>query len=320
MQESRYSSTALREITDSGGHLILVRRGQKYPVWSKWENRKPTLDVALAHDGRLGLIPHSIGATALDVDYGDASNLPIPWTSYRTQRRGGVHLYYGDDKARGNQKWQAKGCSGEVRGSKGYLILHKGGDTNISRAIRSGRQMNLFPFPADLIELHEAELVQPGPVQLHAVEDHGQASVRLEGVYPGARNESLFLVVRSWAYKQRRGSDLESWCQWVEYFTLESNLRLPVPLPEREASATAYSVATWIWSELDETNPAKGKGPLDHSSIAQAWRGTWSGESRRRETPLEQDREPWERLGISRATYYRDRSRVVPKGKHGGAR
>ena len=58
--------------------------------------------------------------------------------------------------------------------------------------------MSLFPFPADLIELHEAELVQPGPVQLHAVEDHGQASARLEGVYPGARNESLFLVVRLW--------------------------------------------------------------------------------------------------------------------------
>ena len=23
-----------------------------------------------------------------------------------------MHLYYGDDKARGNQKWKAKGCSG----------------------------------------------------------------------------------------------------------------------------------------------------------------------------------------------------------------
>ena len=95
MQQSRNSSTALREITDSGGHLILVRRGQKYPVWSKWENRKPSLDVALAHVGRLGLIPASIGATALDVDYGDPSELPTPWASYRTQRRGGVHLYYG---------------------------------------------------------------------------------------------------------------------------------------------------------------------------------------------------------------------------------
>ena len=156
------------------------------------------------------------------------------------------------------------------------------------------------PFPSDLIEL-----VQPAPSLIHAVEDHGQASARLEGVYPGARNESLFLAVRLWAYKQRRGSDLESWCQWVEYFTLESNLRLPVPLPEREASATAYSVATWIWSELDETSPAKGKRTLDHSSIAQAWRGTWSGESRRPGSLTE--RQPWADLGISRATWYRRR-------------
>ena len=158
----------------------------------------------------------------------------------------------------------------------------------IARAIRSGRQMSLFPFPAELIELHEAELIQPDPVRLHAVEDHGKASARLEGVYPGARNESLFLVVRLWAYKQRRGSDLRAWCGRVKDFTLESNHRLPVPLGEREAASTAYSVATWIWSALNEIIPAKGKGPLDHSSIAQSWRGASggraSGVSRRRET------------------------------------
>ena len=136
----------------------------------------------------------------------------------------------------------------------------------IARAIRSGRQMSLFPFPAELIELHEAELIQPDPVRLHAVEDHGKASARLEGVYPGARNESLFLVVRLWAYKQRRGSDLRAWCGRVKDFTLESNHRLPVPLGEREAASTAYSVATWIWSALNEIIPAKGKGPLDHVS------------------------------------------------------
>ena len=62
--------------------------------------------------------------------------------------------------------------------------------------------MSLFPFPAELIELHEAELVQPAPSLIHAVEAHGKASLRLEGVYPGARGESLFLVVRLWAYEQ----------------------------------------------------------------------------------------------------------------------
>ena len=241
---------ALSTIVGIGGHLILVRRWQKRPVWSKWEYRQPSMDVVSAHDGRIGLIPSSIGATALDVDHGDASNLPTPWASYRTQRRGGVHLYYGDDEARGNQNWQAAGCSGQVRGSRGYLILHKGGAGRIARAIRSGRQMSLWPFPAELLELHEAELIVPDPVKLHAVEPHGKVSVRLEAVYPGARGESLFLVVRLWAYKQRRGADLRAWCRRLRDFTLESNHRLPVPLSEREAVAVAYSVATWIWSTL----------------------------------------------------------------------
>ena len=30
---------ALSTIVDHGGHLVLVRRGQKRPVWSKWESR-----------------------------------------------------------------------------------------------------------------------------------------------------------------------------------------------------------------------------------------------------------------------------------------
>ena len=127
------------------------------------------------------LIPSSIGATALDVDYGDASRLPTPWASYRTQRLGGEHLYYGDDQARGNQDWEAAGCSGQVRGSAGYLILHKGGDANIARAMEAGRQMSLWPFPAELLGLHEAELIVPNPAKLHAVEPHGKASEKLEG-------------------------------------------------------------------------------------------------------------------------------------------
>ena len=113
---------ALSTIVDHGGHLVLVKRGERSPVWFKWQKLKPAPDVVAAHNGRVGLIPHSIGATALDVDFGDPSNLPKPWVGCRSRRPGGVHLYYGDDQARGNQNWQAAGCSGEVRSAKGYLI------------------------------------------------------------------------------------------------------------------------------------------------------------------------------------------------------
>ena len=144
-----------------------------------------------------------------------------------------------------------------------------------------------------------------------------------EVVYPGARNESLFLAVRLWAYKQRRGADLRAWCGRVKDFALESNHRLPVPLGEREAAATAYSVSTWIWSAFNEVIPAKGKGPLDHSSIAQSWRGVWSGRARRKLTH-ERDQAIIQALqsgrsyrdvgmehGLSRRTIYRIIRRLV---------
>ena len=284
MRTKSSTTESLKTIAAAGGHLVLVKRGEKRPVWARWQKRKPSLDVVAAHGGRIGLIPHSIGATALDVDQGDPSELPTPWTRYRTQRRGGAHFFYGDEEARGNQNWQAAGCSGEVRSAKGYLILHHGGGHKLARAIESGRQKSLFPFPSDLLKLHEAELIVP-TVRKLAVEPHGKASVRLEGVFPGARGESVFLVVRQWAYGQRRGKDLGAWCRRVRDFTLVANSRLPVPLSEREAMAIAYSVATWVWSTFNEVIPTRGKAAiLDHSSMAQSWRGTRSGESRRRST------------------------------------
>ena len=289
MRNKSSTVEALDTIVEAGGHLVLVRRGAKAPVWSKWQKRKPSLDVVAMHPGRVGLIPYSIGATALDVDRGDPELLPTPWTRTRSQRVGGVHLYYGDDQARGNQSWEAEGCSGEVRSAKGYLILHDGAAKKIASAIEGGKQRSLFPYPADLIKAHEAELVVPAR-KLHLVQPRGKVSVELEGVFPGSRNLSLFLVVREWAYRQRRGGDLGAWCRLVKDFTIHSNHRMPVPLKPGVVASTAYSVSTWVWSTFNEIVPAKGKAAfLDHSSMAQSWRGTYSGESRRRRT-LERDR------------------------------
>ena len=103
----------------------------------------------------------------------------------------------------------------------------------------------------------------------------------------------------------RSAASLGAWIEGVNDFFMSNNKRFPDRLPFAEVRASAYSVSTWVWSEFNEITPSKGKGPLDHSSIAQSWRGTWSGASRRRGTPLENDRRPWESMGISRATWYR---------------
>ena len=264
---------ALSTIVDHGGHLVLVRRGERAPVWSKWQKRKPALDLVAAHNGRVGLIPHSIGATALDVDFGDPSNLPKPWVGCRSRRPGGVHLYYGDDQARGNQNWQAAGCSGEVRSAKGYLILHPGGAKKIALALDSGVQLNLFPFPAELLQSHEAELIVPDPVKLHAVEPHAKVSLRLEGVYEGARNDSLFEVGRQWAYRQRRGNDLGAWIALVRDFFFFNNKRFPDPMHVAEVRASALQRIDLGMVRVQRDHTEQGQaaaGSFQHRAIM-AW-------------------------------------------------
>ena len=153
------------------------------------KNSGQHLDVSIQHDGPLGIIPYSIGTSALDVDRGDWRKLPRSWVNYRTRRKGGRHLFYGDDQARGNSNWAAKDCSGEVRGAKGYLILWKDGAERLAAAIAGPRQLSLFPFPVELIQ----DRSEPGQL-IHFPERplNPSRSLHLESVQVGARNDSLF--------------------------------------------------------------------------------------------------------------------------------
>ena len=119
---------SISTIHEAGGHLVLCKP-DKRPCWLGWQKQRPALDVAVQHDGPLGLIPYSLGTSALDVDSGDWRRLPLPWVDYRTRRKGGRHLFYADAQARGNSTWTAEDCAGEVRGARGYVIpWHDGWD------------------------------------------------------------------------------------------------------------------------------------------------------------------------------------------------
>ena len=95
-----------------------------------------------------------------------------------------------------------------------------------------------------------------------------------------------------------------------------ANQTSELPLPDSEVAGIARSVQRYRlkWK-------AKGKYfTTEQKSLWGRERGIRSGASRRKGTPLEDDHRPWESMGISRATWYRDRARAVPKGEHGGAR
>ena len=231
----------------------------KRPCWSGWQKQRPALDVSIQHDGPLGIIPYSIGTSALDLDYGDWRKLPRSWVNYRTRRKSGRHLYYHDESPRRNQQWAAKGCSGEVRGAKGYLILWKDGAKRLAAAIAGPRQLSLFPFPVELIQNRS----EPGQlIQFPERPLNPSRSLHLESVLEGARNDSLFDVVRKMSYQdltfyRKAGGHLRGWLLLVYGFAEDNNRRFPVPLDRAAVRSVAYSVGTWVWSRGYDHSPEK---------------------------------------------------------------
>ena len=93
---------------------------------------------------------------------------------------------------------------------------------------------------------------------------------------------------------------------------INEGMQNPRPLVE------IREIATWLHrKQVKRLASGEQQGRF---SMMQAARAIKGGEARRKGTPLEDEQRPWEFMGVSRATWYRDRSRVVPKGKHGGPR
>ena len=157
LDNSLKSVRAESALVSAGAHFVLCAPSKK-PIWSGWNLRRPTAEVAALHrreHGLLGVIPWSLRSTGLDVDAGDPRQLLLafgPWALIPSKRRGGRHAYYDDTESRANSKWAAFGCSGEVRGGRGYLILHNDGPELLAAALKR-RVEGERPWPRDLFEM-----------------------------------------------------------------------------------------------------------------------------------------------------------------------
>ena len=264
---------AIAALAARGAHLVLCRH--KRPLWRAWQKRAPNLDAALEHaqlGSPLGIIPWSLGTTALDVDDGDAGVLIQAWppaADYPTRRDGGRHLFYEDSHGRRNATFKSHGCKGEIRGARGFLILWGRAPEILAEALEHPRP-GAMRFPADLFEPmprvfrpEAAAAVQSGPTA---------TDLELEAVSRGRRNTALFDVTRYAAYTWSKPEAVADWRARVEAFALEQNERFREPLGRREVAWTAWSIASWVWS---------GFGPLDHGPAAQRRRGVKSGRVRR---------------------------------------
>ena len=252
------SPEALTYLHQRGAHFVLCR--DKRPLSGfPWRNHTPALDCVLAHRGNVGLIPFSVGTSALDVDKGEPHQLSLfypPLVILRSQRPGGEHFYYRDDTPRGNQQWSAFGCAGEVRSANGYLILYRDAPVLLAHVLANDKAD--CSFPAGLLEYVEpVDVSRLDGVMLDDLDTADSPQLRLltpgapvlERVQKGRRNLALFDAVRFWAYEAARGyASYEAWLRAVEIRTLAENRRFSEPLTERHALSTGYSVAVWTWT------------------------------------------------------------------------
>ena len=292
-----HSRQVLADLHGHGAAFVLCRGGRhgfrnrndKLPIHAGWRHIRLPVAVVEAHGPGIGIIPYSIGTSALDVDFGDIGELidaTGPLVTVETLRKGGAHAYFNDDVPRPNGKWQAYGCGGDIRSAKGYLCLYPGGAEKLASAL-AHTDRDDCRFPADLFAAAGMELVA-----LPALRKPRVFKVRvpdlapLEDVRELERGALLFDYLRFWAYAADKGDDFEAWAAACRSMAGELYRRIPViegqePYELKEARATAWSVATWCWA---------GGGPRhhgrDHSSTAQRRRilkrwhghGTWKGE------------------------------------------
>lgn len=117
------------------------------------------------------------------------------------------------------------------------------------------------------------------------------------------RNVTMFEKGRHWAYKAIRDymhhNSSYEWERAVKAQIEAINNDFEQPLPYSEVKATAKSIAKWVWQRFSYG---------DFSEI-QAKRGAKGGAKSKRGPKEDSARstKPWEALGVSRATYYRNK-------------
>ena len=125
--------TALEALHVRGAHFVIAT-ADKQPISRKWQKTRPDFSDVERHaeDGSLiGVIPASLRCFVIDIDQGGANGVEAvrgilgdPIAVIKTQRPGGFHAWYraADSEIR-NRQWGLGGAGGDIRGSRGFVIL-----------------------------------------------------------------------------------------------------------------------------------------------------------------------------------------------------
>ncbi len=174
-----------------------------------------------------------------------------------------------------------------------------------------GRRLGADRAYAGLIAknpLHPAwhvEWRRESPYSLTEIEGHlFERDMRFEpsvaSSFGAGRNVMIFEELRAIAYREVRKFQeqigFDAWHNRCMTLALALNLQFPKALPLSEIRAIAKSVARWTWKHFSADKFSARQSYLGKRGMASRWRGHVRTE-------------PWKALGISKATFYRRKSR-----------
>ncbi|MGO0299135.1 replication initiation protein, partial [Escherichia coli] len=130
--------------------------------------------------------------------------------------------------------------------------------------------------------------------------------------YGLGRNCTLFDKTRKWAYRAIRQGwpEYEQWLKACYERASAYNLQFISPLDEKEVNGIAKSIANWTYKKFSKVK-FEIYVSYTHSSEIQSRRGIASGIKRYIGSLEEQ--KPWDKLGISRRTYFYKRKKGILK-------
>ena len=262
-------------------HFVLLRDTvTKAPLWKEYQKRPPGPETIIKHlvkDEKhgLGIIPFSLGCSALDVDRGDGNDILRIRTAkavLNSVNHSNAHLYFDDDTPRGNSNFTLFGCSGQVRSAKGFLAIADGEQLRkLHGAIVLDSRSDAFPldlFDSAGMDLPEQTKTTKATKATKATRTRTPTIApsggwKLEKVMPGNRNPALFDTTRRIAYPLNVGGDPDSFHARIRQLAMFNNARFPYPLPDDEAATIAWSISSWV-----ACRPT-AQWQYDHSSLAQ---------------------------------------------------
>ena len=140
-----------------------------------------------------------------------------------------------------------------------------------------------------------------GTLASHLSKADMRAETRLQRETGLGRNCSVFDSLRYWAYSHVLAAKLEGrspreWFEQCVYVAEQHNV-FGAPLSPSEIRCIAKSVAKWTWARFDADKFCERQSRLGKRGLAKRWAGH----------EAESTTKPWEAMGISRATYYRNK-------------